>query len=224
MQRPQGTSLTAAQGSIAVVSRSLPYLPPRMFVASLLFGCVIGIGIQERVALTHADKAHNRTRLPGLRVVGALRRNNGAHGLHLASIHCSDWIGALIAVSGFEGRTNWTMSASDKQQSRRDWDQPLHLSRAGCILVEKGPLTIHQRDESIVNLRVSVQFRGNVLIDRTTASSKGKHPPSRTYPSVPSVCRSPSLLFNSDERHVTESSAMAKEIVSPNETTGDEER
>ena len=163
-----------------------------MFVASVLFGCVIGIGIQERVHFSHADKAHNRTRLPGLRVVGALRRNNGAHGLHLASIHCSDWIGALIAVSGFEGRTNGTMSASDKQQSRRDWDQPLHLSRAGCILVEKGPLTIHQRDESIVNLHVSVQFRGNVLFDLTTASSK------RETSVIPDL-----------------SSALAKEIGSP---------
>lgn len=98
-----------------------------MFVTSSLFGHIVGIGIQKRIYLADADKTHNRTRLPGLRIVGALGRNDRANRLHLVSIHCSDRIAALIAVSGLEDRTNWTVCASDKQQSHRDWDQPLHL-------------------------------------------------------------------------------------------------
>src|SRR5579862_4291416 len=130
-------SLTTARGSIAVFSRSLPYLPPMVFVASLLFGCIIRIRIQECVYLAHANETHNWTRLSGLRTVGALRRDDRADRLHLASIHRSDWITFLVAAAGFEGRTNWTASASEKQESRRDWDQPLHLWRARCMLVKK---------------------------------------------------------------------------------------
>lgn len=108
-----------------------------MFFTPFLFGRFIGIGIQKRVCFAHADETHDGASLPGLRVVGTLRRDDRANGLQFTSIHCSDRITPFVAVAGFEGRTNWAVSASEKQQGRRDGDQPLHGWKAGQVPVKK---------------------------------------------------------------------------------------
>jgi len=134
-----------------------------MSVASLLSGCIVSIGVQEGVDVAHADESHNRTGLPGLRVVGALRRDDGAHGLHLASIHCSDRIAALVAMSGFEGRANWTVSAPEKQQGRRNWDQPLHRSRGRMHVSEKARQPYIRKMNPLLIVRYGTRAMGLIV-------------------------------------------------------------